>query len=228
MKTYHLLSIAICLVIFGACAPTYNPTPSNPALLKQKGEVKVSASLSGSAGSLQGAFALSDHFAFNTTLNAFSNSYTLINDTYSSRGTNWDIMPGYFTTFGQNGVFEVFAGYGIGSVKGTEYNGSLHKLYIQPSFGWAKENTEGALTIRLTEVLIPENNPSQGRSAFFLEPLGTIRFGGQYFKGFTQMGFSFSPQFLTGQRPLDFNPFLINIGIQVRVGSREKLGNEGN
>lgn len=63
MKTHHLLSLVICLLVFGACAPTYNPTPSNPALLKEKGEVKVNASLSGSAGSLQGAFALSDHLA---------------------------------------------------------------------------------------------------------------------------------------------------------------------
>lgn len=220
MKTHHLLSIAICLLIFGACAPTYNPTPSHPALLKKAGEVKLSASLSGSAGSLQGAVALSDHLAINTTLNGFAISSSIGSTSYNSKGANWDIMPGYYTTFGENGVFEVFGGYGISRVSGTEYNGSLHKLYIQPSFGWAKENTEGALTLRLTELLISENTVAEGRSAFFLEPMGTLRFGAENFKGFVQAGFSFSPQFLTGGSiPVEYNPLLINLGIQVKIGN---------
>lgn len=217
MKTYQLLSVAIILMLFGACAPTYNPTPSNPALLKEKGEAKFSGSLSGSAFSLQGAAALSDHFALNSTLNTFSNSYSINGREYTSRGLNWDIMPGYFTTFNETGVFEVFGGLGLSSVNGTEFEGNLTKLYIQPSIGWAGDYTEGALTFRLTELLIPETNTTQRGGVFFIEPMATIRFGGPMIKGITQFGVTFPPGYLGATAPVDFNPFIINVGVQVQI-----------
>ncbi len=223
MKTYLFFLLLLTLCIFNACAPTYNPTPSQPALFSEAGQAKVSASYSGRAGNLQAGVALSDNFALITTLNAFKNtySYSIGSTVYSdeSNGVNWDILPGYYTTFGENGIAEVFAGFGTGRVSSPGYDGRLNKLYLQPSIGWKGDITEGALTMRMTELFLPMRSVTEERRVFFLEPMFSFGIGGERLRVYTQMGISISPKSLSGAIQTDYNPFLWNLGLQFQLAN---------
>ena len=216
-----------CSLILASCSPTYYPPQANVPLLQEKGDARVNASVNLRSVNAQGAYAVTDNFLMAASINAFVVNSTTVtvsgnsSEQGGSDGFQFDFTPGYYGSLGESGVFEVLGGYGIGTINSDDVAGVIHKLSIQPSIGFFSRKSEGGMTLRLTQLLIPGSsleNPSQGTlSNLFAEPIFTFRRGRGKVRFTTQIGISVplgsnanEDNYIETQR------FIFNMGVQYR------------
>ena len=159
----------------------YGPNSNNIPLLKKSGDINISAGISKAPGTsgfeLQTAVAAGKHIGImanyysskgedNSTLRweGFTNPQTPYNE--SGSGQYLEGAIGYFTRINDIAIFEVYGGYGTGSINNSysQYGStklSASKLFLQPSLGFSLENgeLEGAVSSRFARVSLTPQGP---------------------------------------------------------------------
>ena len=194
----------------------YGPNSNNIPLLKKSGDMNISAGITEASESsgfeMQSAIAAGKHVGI--MVNYYSakgkdNSSTQIWDgftytqtTYNESGSGQYLegAMGYFTRINETAIFEVYGGYGTGSITNTysqfgSTKVSASKLFLQPSFGYSSEKgaLEFAISSRFASVslrpeeqrVVVDGHPAQEAlselrkktSHFFWEPGFMVRGG---------------------------------------------------
>lgn len=204
--------ILVVLIAFfvSSCATVYYPTTLNTPLFEEQGEKFVDVSLNGGSFVVSGGYAIKEHFALAGQLSTFSVSTQVGQQTTGGEGYQFDITPGYFTSFGENGVFETYAGYGLGRITANDFDGVLHKFYLQPNVGFRSESFHGAFSVRMMNVLFDARDPFfELGNTQYIEPAVSLKFGGKRFLFTTQLGGSFP---LNSTVQYEHFPFIVSIG----------------
>ncbi|MBX7150478.1 hypothetical protein K1X84_02475 [bacterium] len=129
------------------------------------------------------------------------------------------------------------AGIGLGSIDHLEpkpklfpdasilVEGNYYKFFVQGNEGWINRRFERILSFRITGIKFSnytkteilndgaEKLSTEGRHyAVFAEPAATLRFGFEYFKLSSQVGFSFP---ISGRRSFDNNGLWLAMGLHL-------------
>lgn len=222
-----ILSCFAALMVFSSCSPTYYPPKINAPLLREEGQTKINAAMNLNSINIQASTAITENFAIAVSANGYLLGAAEITTSNGSiidepaNGFQFDIMPGYYVPFGEEGVVEIYAGYGAGMSNSGEVSGLLHRFILQPSIGRSGEKFEFAFACRFSHVMIPEvaslSDPKVGFSDTFLEPGLILRLGSEKVKFTSQIGLSLPivniPEDPNGNY-IEWNPFIINFGLQ--------------
>lgn len=210
MKKFQLFFFLIAILFVSSCATVYYPTTLNTPLFDEQGEKFVDVSLNGGSIIFSGGYAMKEHFALAGQLSAYSVSSQIGQTTTGGEGVQLDITPGYFTSFGENGVFETYAGYGFGRITADDFDGGLHKFYLQPNIGYKGDNFHGAFSVRMMNVLFDARDPFfELGNAQYIEPAVSLKFGGERFMFTSQFGGSFP---INADYEFEHFPFIVSIG----------------
>lgn len=230
----NLCTIGILVFCFASCAPVYLPNISNVPFMKNKGETHISGSVGVPAVQLQGAYSIANHFYF-----MVNGSGALL----LSRSFFGEAGIGFFQSFGQKGILNCSAGYGIGTaesqykdggIMGGIFSGNTHyfqgnfnRYFIQPSLGFLTTNSEIGFSFRNSIVRFPEYTERvgginrvdtfQNQEGFFGEPAIFIRSGNEKLKGFGQFGVTL-PYNYHSFEPHHL-PYFFSFGINMKLGN---------
>ena len=172
----HVFILSVIIILNTSCVHYYYaPSSNNVPLFKEKGEARIQAQYTSTAGQgddaadgfeIQTAYAVSNHTALQ--LNFF---HAAENDQdYGSGSGNYiEAACGYFNPFGKNKwVFETYAGLGTGSVTNIFKNTinytteqaktSVTKFFVQPSVGFTTKYFDAALSSKFSLVNLGLNN----------------------------------------------------------------------
>lgn len=225
MKNYINIAVLLLGIFIQSCSSSYYASNANVSMFKAKNELKGNMGISPSSANIDLSYSITDNFMVAGSAFGFIQKETsVLNKTYkASHGYSFSIAPGYYMPFGHQGVLEVLAGYGYNYSNSHDVNGNFHKFYIQPSIGISKRYFEMAFTPRVTAVFINQYSFIDHRDSqydMFIEPIGTIKAGGENFKITTQLGFTIPTAALGYQ----INPIYWNFGFQLHL--RNKKGED--
>jgi len=222
-KTTHLL--ALVLIFFSGCAPTYIPNLANIPLLENEKELNICGAASTSGTDVQIAYAINNDIA------------VMMNGTFSSVDTDEDYHKHLFGEMGfgkywcSDGPFraEIFGGFGTGTIK-TDYDGttpfmpayidaSIKRIFVQPNIGLKTSFIDIGLTTRLSFVNIDhkEDELNTGKYELFLEPGIIGKIGYKVLKAYAELGFSI-PAY-EQEIHYQFLPVYFGIGVQINIKS---------
>jgi hypothetical protein len=246
MKTKtRILSAMTLVVLFSfltGCMPCYYaPNAQNVPVFTEKGDGNGTFSFQFGALSVgmnvQGALAVSNHIGLMGNYNHYSGrneSGTLNGEDYSSKfkSNMGELGMGYYHTFHDKMVFEVYAGIG-GSRIDTDYerydgDGSSSIgttcYFIQPAIGYYNKHVQLALSTRLRiinfrDVKYDSWLGTDARESIidlqtyptvsFFEPAFTVRVGGEKVK--------FQAQVM-GSVPIGYADVVINDPVNINIG----------
>ncbi len=223
-KIINIIIAITSLFILDSCSPSYHASSANVSLFRAKNEFKGNIGISPNSANVDLSYSISDNFLITAGANGFYHKESSVgNAVYKdSKGYSFTVAPGFFTYFGNKGVFEVLLGYGYNYADSEDMEGNFHKAFIQPSIGLSKPYFELAFTPRFTTLIIDQNSFLDKRKSqydMFIEPIGTIRAGGEDVKVTTQIGFSIP----TSQMNYQISPFYMNFGIQVHLRNKKAV-----
>jgi len=212
MKT--IITQVLIVFILASCSPIYYaPNAQNVPLFKEKNDFKISAQYSMGedmkAIEIQTAYSIDSLFAIQ--LNGMQ---TIKNE--KANGSYMDLAIGHYKNLPNNWVFEIYVGFGSGTVKwryGDSYNNNIglnnpsskvkfNKLFVQPNIGYASNHFEFAFSYRIgilsytsiTTQDIPATNEFDlnvlNDTHLMSEPALTLRVGGELVKLKAQLGYS--------------------------------------
>jgi hypothetical protein len=243
----------IVIAVFGLTACNhvyYAPNTANVPLLTEQGEVKANlSSISAfesraNGGELQVAYAPTGHFGIHAGGLHIGKRENTSNETVESgSGGYGELGVGYFTTLDKKRqwVFEIYGGYGGGSVYnnyggGTTSRVGINKMYIQPAIGYKAKNAEFAFAPKIANVNWQVKRLTGGfdeftaREIFYIiehenffnfEPTLLVRAGGEVAK--IQFSLTFSPDY---SNDYDIGPLrenlLVGIGASFNVLTKKK------
>jgi hypothetical protein len=214
--------IKVLIVIIGftlaSCHVLYVPNSFNSPLLRNKGDGQVNVAFGTSGYEVQTAYAITNHIGVMANWHLlYSKSY----DTIKEQRSLAELGFGYTERHSDNGMFEIFAGAGLGSVpadfKYSSYNGTqttqLTRIFIQPSLGFYNDWLDMSIISRLAAVTI-------GRETnWFYEPGFMAKIGYKRFRFYSCMGFSI-PLNKATERSWNNNPVIFSVGIHFNFGKR--------
>ena len=207
--TFLLLFLGAIITLWMGCTNVYYPTTLNTPLFEEEGERIVDVSFNSGCFVVSGGYAMREHFALSGQVSAFT-LYDEAGYVNGGESLQFDIAPGYFTKFGPQIIFETYTGYGIGRTIADDFDGMLHKFYIQPNVGFRGERLHGAFSLRMMNVLFDARDPLfELGNVTYIEPAVTAKFGSNRFRFTTQVGGSF-PVNANYYNP-DFS-FIVSIG----------------
>lgn len=240
MKTtlYNLAGLAI-LFLVTACNPKYYiPNTQNVPLLKEKGQVNLTAAGNGNQLEVQGAYGITDHLGVMANTGFFMPK----NDGNGNGGSGklGEIGLGYFTALSEHVVFETYGLVGVGNVENhfpstvTEYPGtsgnikaSMFRFGIQPNIGYSGKYFMIAFSSRMAALnynnisgnlyhngINQVNYLNSNTSSFLLEPALTIRGGLEKVKLQLQLTRSFNLSHPKFQQ--DFSLLTIGLNFNLR------------
>lgn len=220
MKISKLFLATIFVLFLNSCkTPSYVPNVINTPLFQKKGQFNAAIHTSNSGANPQLAYAVTDHFGL------------MLNGSFLDKGfePNYfkhslvELGGGYFTSIDKAGKFEIYAGYGLGKVKGhdefnskligswnSEVDAKVVKYFIQPSLGYTSDHFEVCLTTRMVHLRLRERLENKNLIAGFFEPAVTLKAGGKKFKGVLQFGYSID--LLASADDFYYKPFLFSLG----------------
>lgn len=213
---------AVWLLI--SCKTVYIPNNFNSPLLRNKGDAQLTFSSGFSGIELQGAYALTDHWGIIAN-GQYCKNPDKENESYVYKLAEGGI--GYTEHFSDRGVFEFFAGSGIGEAPadfrhftytGTE-KARVKRLFLQPAIGFSNDLIDISLVTRLAGVNMG------GETNWFFEPGVVGKIGYRRFRLVGTFGFS-TPLRSYDQRSWDQLPFFINLGLHINLGKRKKIAQE--
>ena len=127
--------LAISLLNY-SCSPQYTPNLVNSPLLSNNGEFEGSASLGGTGGDIQSAYAVSNHFGIMANLNSgISNDHAII-----------ELGTGYYSQFKKAGRYGFYCGGGICE----KNNSGFCRFFFQPTIGFVTDELEASFSTRFT------------------------------------------------------------------------------
>lgn len=248
----YVFLIIILLLINSCSYPHMYHSPNMMPVPLFKESIEFSGIVAGSFGNvnpsfeIQTALSLPGHFALggNLMTGEKSNSGT----TYEDRSdyTYFEGFGGFYNSFADIGIFEIYAGYGGGNQKHTfaynDYWGSggwvqdgtaelnFSKFFIQPDVGVRTKIVEGAFSFRLsrlnfkeieyadTEYRISELQALRAdKVSWLIEPGFTFRAGHDPVKFQIQGIYSASPS----HPDLQFEHFRLNLGVNIKFGKKK-------
>jgi len=249
--TVHVLALLMLAVSCSYPHMYHSPNMMSVPLFTDKGEFSLMPSASFgtvfTCFEMQGAFSLPGHIAFGANL--LTGGRNNNGDTYEdySKYHYFEGFGGFYTSFHEKGVFEIYAGYGEGGENHTfAYNDwdwggggwvqdgtaemKFSGLFIQPDVGIRMKNIEAAFSLRLSRIDFKEvtysgttyrldelQNLNNNRTSMLLEPGFTFRGGYDPVK--FQIQAVFSPNLSSPE--LQFERFRFNIGVNIRLGGKK-------
>lgn len=214
MKRDALIFTSLALIL-ASCSPKfYSPNTHNVPLISEQGETNLSLSGNVNQVEFQGAYGVTDGFAFQANGGVFIPSDLDNGD--GGSGNFGEIGLGYFKPITENWIFEAYglAGYGtlenhfpssIENNPGTtgKISANIFRFGVQPNFGYKSKHFSAAVSSRFVNVsynqvngsFIFENKDQEdylnaNSSNFMIEPALTIRGGFERFKLQVQYGYS--------------------------------------
>ena len=221
LKTNIMKKIALFITtgLFGlfSCSPKfYSPNTQNVPLISEQGQVDLNVSTNGNQFEFQGAYGVANNFSMQLNAGIFVPSD--LDNGNGGSGKFGELGLGYFTSFDEKWVLEIYGLGGIGTVENhlpstkedyPETSGkitsNLLRVGIQPSFGFKSKYFTIALSSRLVNLsydkirgdLIYKDELQtdylrRHSSQVLLEPALTIRGGFERIKLQVQYGYSFN------------------------------------
>ncbi len=218
----RLIAIAAMAFLFASCHVLYIPTSHNIPLLSNKGEGQITlATTTGGFGGLT-AFGVTDNIG--VMANGFylpgEEEVVVNNDTTKYNYDIWltELGLGYYKQLADRGVFEIYAGGGIGKVpndfENTVFTGEkvpMNKFFIQPSIGLKSKVVYSGAAIRLSMVNMNK------QTDYLIEPGVVFRLGYQNIKFYSNLGLSLKAN-RDKQISWDHIPFMIGLGLEFNFG----------
>lgn len=177
MKKNIILIISLIILLLHGCSYPhfyYSPNTQDVPLFTEKnqfsGNVAGSFGLVNNSFEIQAGLSLPAHVALTANLMTGGNDNTSNSVSDFSKINYFEGTAGYYTSFSDIGVFEIYGGYGKGSQRHAfsydEYdswftwtwipdgtaNLSFSKFFIQPDIGIKSEYLEGAFSCRLSRM----------------------------------------------------------------------------
>ncbi|MFW6371230.1 MAG: hypothetical protein ACOC10_08515, partial [Bacteroidota bacterium] len=199
MKKHILISVKNgCLFWFilgmCSCAPSYVPNVINTPMFKQAGELQGAAHTGISGFDPQVSYAITENIGLMVN-GSFANQTSDTTDNYHKHSFI-EAGVGFYKNYRSIGVFEVYGGYGMGTLNAfyendlwsDQENVKTNRLFLQPAVGINTGYFIGSLSPRLVYVnLLQEPESLDG---IFIEPVLTGKLGLPYVKMTLQVGFS--------------------------------------
>lgn len=254
LKLQTAADILIIILLVTSCSYPHmyhSPNMMSVPMFKDKGEFTIMPAASFgtvfTSFEMQGAFSLPGHIALGANL--FTGGRNNDGDTYQdfSRYHYFEGFGGFYTSFQDKGIFEIYAGYGEGGENHTfAYNDwdwggggwvqdgnaemKFSDLFIQPDVGIRMKNIEAAFSLRLSRIDFKEvtysgttyrlselQDMDDNRTSVLLEPGFTFRGGYDPVK--FQIQAVFSPNLSNPDQP--FERFRFNMGVNIRFGGKK-------
>ena len=229
LRSILLLLVAAIALSISSCTPVYYPPKVNVPLLRDANEAKLNVAFNTASVNVQASYALTNNFAISGGINTYQTGRNLftggvVHENYRlTSGQQFELLGGFFNGFGDLGAIGIYGGYGASRVSSPDVSGVLHKFILQPSIGFVSKHAEGALSLRLTDVVVDgsagveEYLEGRDLNSLFVEPVLSFRFGGEDLKFTTQIGFSLPIEDIAGDYIyLEGYPFIFNVGLQYR------------
>ena len=254
---WHVIVPALTLLLLvSSCSYPHmyhSPNMMTVPLFNDKGQFSFMPAVSfgtvNTSFEMQAAFSLPGHIALGANLMTGGRDNSEEDYTDFSKYNYFEGFGGFYTSFRDIGVFEIYAGYGEGGERHTfaynewDWGGggwvqdgraemNFSGLFIQPDIGIRLKPIEAAFSIRLSRIDFKEvtyqntvyrleelQDLNQNRISWLMEPGVTFRGGHDPVK--FQIQAVFSPD-LSNPDQL-FEHFRFNMGINVRFGGKKNL-----
>ncbi len=211
----------LLLLLFGmaGCAPKYIPSVIHAPMLNNKGEIQASVSGGTSSFSPQIAYAVTDNIGIMLNGSFANRDSTEDDDLFKVRYGEFGV--GYYRSIANRGVFDVYAGYGFGTMNSSFSNWSVeawnthsdfmnNRLFVQPSIGYLNKVIDVSFATNLSMTIINKNEIV--KNSYFITPVVTLKVGYKYVKCIFQAGASIKTREFA---EFDYNPLVTNMGLQV-------------
>jgi hypothetical protein len=195
MKFSKLFILLISFtIVLGSCAPVYIPNTINTPLFKHEGELQL-AVYAGTAGfDPQISYALTNHIGLMVNGSFMSDESDSSTNFHKHQLIEGGI--GYFKSMSDRTRFEIFAGYGGGTVQAqysnilwTDYaDTKMTRFFIQPALGYSTATIDAGLALRY--VIVNAGQEPDFETQSYLEPAFTLKAGYKYLKFVGQLGLS--------------------------------------
>lgn len=226
----YLFSILIIINVC-SCASLYVPNTMNVPLFTEKSEKLISVNTGMNGWDLQGAYALTNHVAIVT--NASWSPPTQQDGSNFHTHTFVEGGAGYFMKTGESWVFDVYGGYGWGSVASRmdyvfngnnqtdRVSGYYNRVFIQPSIGLKRNYIELAFSLRgvfldAYDIKFDNSTELNTAQAAHTEGAFTLRVGKEKLFGHLQVGASIP---VTNSASIKYRPFMFSLGMTLRLRS---------
>jgi len=256
VKLQAAFSVLSILVLVSSCSYPHmyhSPNMMSVPLFNDKAEFSFMPAASFgtvfTSFEMQGAFSLPGHIALgaNFLTGGRNNSETTYED--FSKYNYFEGFGGFYTSFRDIGVFEIYAGYGKGGESHTfAYNDwdwggggwvqdgtaemKFSGLFLQPDVGIRMKNIEAAFSLRISRIDFREvtyygtvyrldelQDLKFNRTSWLMEP--GITFRGGYDPVKFQIQAVFSPNLSNPNQ--QFEHFRFNMGVNIRFGGKKNL-----
>ncbi len=226
LNPINLLFI-IVIATLNSCSPVYLPTTINAPLFKEKGDAHAGVNVAVSGTHLSAAYAITDNIAISGDVTIRTNVDDPTSDIDITTQQIFNGGVGAFKCFDNGFLVGVMGGAGAGNVQNFDWNqndrinNSLTKLYISPYIGNVHDIIGFSLGTRFSYVDI--RSRQQQATGYFFEPFISGEVGYKYVKMYIQIGLSGQ---ISGANTIDYNPFMLNIGLKGSLNIIEsfKLG----
>ncbi len=216
-----LLITVLAITTFYGCKPLYVPNVVNTPLFSNKNEFQAAIHFGTAGFDPQLAYAITNNIGImaNGSFEIFENNDTTL--TFPHKHSFGEMGIGYFTKLTSTQRFEVYGGYGIGTIKyqigdnstPIEAKINTNRFFIQPAYGITMEHFDFSVASRI--IWISGEGSVQKYNTSFWEPAVTVRAGGRNVKGVVQLGLSIPFQQIDY---IEYEPILFSVGVQASFG----------
>jgi hypothetical protein len=227
LNKFRVASFYVLIICLNSCAPAYVPNMVNQPLLHKEGDLKVSVSSGSSGFDPQIAYAVTNQIGImaNGSFAHYEENNQDNTSTNNHKHQFFEFGSGYYEMLNPITCFEVYGGYGLGSVNGnysdlweSHSDSRINRLFIQPGVGITNDFIDASFSPRIVWVDIIQSGDHVSQLLF--EPALTAKFGYKHVKGIFQIGFS-GPIGQDHYRFL-YQPFMLSVGIQGSFGKKTK------
>ncbi len=226
-KGKHFLYLVFVFVVLSSCSPEYIPNMVNSPMFSNAGEFQATVATGTSNFDAQTAFAITDNIGIMVN-GSFGNETNDSTDDFHKH-TFIEGGIGYYNKIGDKGRYEIYGGFGTGSVEGffedalfdSEItNANYNRFFVQPGIGMSTGIFDGSFSPRF--VLIQMNpqgtDITSGSYNVFIEPVFTSKVGFKWVKFVAQVGFSVP--FGDDQVNFNYQSFIMNVGLNLNIGRK--------
>jgi hypothetical protein len=233
-KKLLLFFSAFAIISFQSCAPAYIPNRVNSPMFKNAGEITGEISVGQSGFDPQIAVAVTDHIAVMANGSFALPQSDNVDSLDFHRHSFFEGGLGYYKKLDDRRFFEIFGGFGKGTVDTYWENGAIisdvrvkstyNRFFIQPTIGMSNRVVDLGFTNRfvLVQMNVDDqylNNYVINNYDYFWEPAFTFRVGGPNVKFSTQVGFSI-PVNQMSENSYEHRWFMASLGMQMRLNRK--------
>lgn len=239
MKKVNLTIVCVCAIMMVSCTPMYVSNRQNVPLLTKEGEIRASGSIGSGGIDVQAAGAITKETAVMVNAQMADmehNYYDFYEDVSKVTQKSIEVALGHYKPVGSNGVFEIYAGYGIGSSNRKEgypdrtTKGNFYKIFVQPNVGFHTKYFSAGFGIRAQYIQydrlrrVETDNEQMpvtktytfktNANGFFVEPTVTLKTGLENFKITGQIGATLP----FSNIDYDHSLLMANLGFEFTIG----------